>query len=154
MQNLDAAKSSQKPQHPGKVCETSALHSDVPNGTPMEDAQRPHDAYDSIPQSIRDIETMLREEFNHGESCESTRGEDDQARIGLIEDEAAEADGAAMSVMQETKIRVAIDSGAVRSVAHPSVMPAGIKITPNVDGKHFSSDSASARRYSPGPTAR
>ena len=43
-----------------------------------------------------------------------------------------------MSVMQETQIRVAIDSGAVRSVAHPSVMPAGIKITPNVDGKHFS----------------
>ena len=98
----------------------------------------PHDAYDSIRQSIRDVQNMLREEFNHGESCESTRGEDDQARIGLIEDEAAEADGAVMSVMQETKIWVAIDSGAVRSVAHPSVMPVGIKITPNIDGEHFS----------------
>ena len=40
--------------------------------------------------------------------------------------------------MQPKAIRVAIDSGAVRSVAHPAAMPTGIKITPNPDGKHFS----------------
>ena len=32
--------------------------------------------YDWIRQSFRDVEAMLREEFNYGESCESTRGED------------------------------------------------------------------------------
>ena len=66
-----------KSQHQGQALEASTLHSDVPNGTSMEDVQQRHDAYDAIRQSIRDVEAMLREEFIHGESCESSRGEDD-----------------------------------------------------------------------------
>ena len=70
---------------------------------------------------------MPREEFN----------KDDQMRVNLIEDESPETNGEVMAVMQETTIRVAMDSGAVRSVAHLSAMPAGVKITPNLNSKHF-----------------
>ena len=37
-----------------------------------------------------------------------------------------------------TTIKVAMDSGACRHVAHPKTMPAGVKITPNSYGKHIS----------------
>ena len=40
-------------------------------------------------------------------------------------------------MQQETKIQVAMDSGAVRTVANPSVIPAGVKVTPDTLGKHF-----------------
>ena len=37
-----------------------------------------------------------------------------------------------------TTIKVAMDSGACRHVAHPRTMPAGVKITPHSSGTHFS----------------
>ena len=61
--------------------------------------------------------------------------------LSLIEDEDAEVEQlnvVQQSTLTETKIRVAMDSGAVRSVVHPSVIPAGVKIVPNTSGKHFS----------------
>ena len=42
------------------------------------------------------------------------------------------------AVRERTTIRVAMDSGAVKHVTHPSTLPSGVKITPNTTGKHFS----------------
>ena len=42
------------------------------------------------------------------------------------------------AVRERTTIRVAMDSGAVKHVTHPSTLPSSVKITPNTTGKHFS----------------
>ena len=42
------------------------------------------------------------------------------------------------AVRERTTIRVAMDSGAVKHVTHPSTLPSGVKIIPNTTGKHFS----------------
>ena len=42
------------------------------------------------------------------------------------------------SLRQETRIRAAMDSGSCRNVTHPKTLPAGVKVTPNTSGKHFS----------------
>ena len=42
------------------------------------------------------------------------------------------------SLRQETRVRVAMDSGSCRNVTHPKTPPSGVKVTPNTSGKHFS----------------
>ena len=42
------------------------------------------------------------------------------------------------AVRDKVIIRVAIDSGAVKNVTHPSTIPGGVTVAPNVSGKHFS----------------
>ena len=41
-------------------------------------------------------------------------------------------------VRDTTKVKVAMDSGAVKHVTHPSTLPTGAIITPNNTGRHFS----------------
>ena len=53
----------------------------------------------------------------------------------LLEDEEEEQ---LNTISTKTRIRAAIDSGACRNCTHPKTLPAGVKITPNVSGKHFS----------------
>ena len=108
---------------------------EVSKGTSVE-AVSPSDA---IRQSLRDVEAILREEFDDGGDCRTTAGAEDgkQVRFNLI-DEPSDENDEVLAQVQPKAIRVAIDSGAVRSVAHPAAMPTGIKITPNPDGKHFS----------------
>ena len=62
---------------------------------------------------------------------------DDCERLLLMEE--AEIASEELNTLRETTvIKVAMDSGACRHVAHPRTMPAGVKITPNASGKHFS----------------
>ena len=62
---------------------------------------------------------------------------EEQAPLHLLEDTETE-DGQLNAIRPTVKVRVAIDSGACKSVAHPSVMPSGVAITPHTGGKHFS----------------
>ena len=55
----------------------------------------------------------------------------------MIEDTEMDSDQV-NAVRPAVKIRVAMDSGACKSVAHPSVMPSGVVVTPHTGGKHFS----------------
>ena len=49
-----------------------------------------------------------------------------------------EEQGAEINVEQgQTRVRVAIDSGAVMHVTHPRALLAGVVMKPNVSGKHF-----------------
>ena len=57
--------------------------------------------------------------------------------LHLLEDTETE-DDQLNAIRPTVKIRVAMDSGACKSVAHPSVMPSGVAITPHTGGKHFS----------------
>ena len=41
-------------------------------------------------------------------------------------------------VRETTTVRVAMDSGAVKSVIHPKALPSGVVVAPNATGKHFS----------------
>ena len=66
-----------------------------------------------------------------------TESPDDCERLLLMEE--AEVANEELNTLRETTIiKVAMDSGACRHVAHPRTMPAGVKITPNASGKHFS----------------
>ena len=56
-------------------------------------------------------------------------------KIGLIEDN--NGDSEINSVRHEVPVRVAMDSGAVRSVTHKMTIPNGVEIIPNTSGKHF-----------------
>ena len=59
---------------------------------------------------------------------------DNIERILILEEE----QGAEINAVQgQTRIRVAMDSGAVRHVTHPRTLPAGVVMRPNVSGKHF-----------------
>ena len=55
--------------------------------------------------------------------------------LKLLEDEIG--DEQINTLQQEIKVRVAMDSGGVYSVTHPATTPDGVKIEPNVTGKHF-----------------
>ena len=57
--------------------------------------------------------------------------------LHLFEDTETE-DGQLNAIRHAVKIRVAMCSGACNNVAHASVMPSGVIITPHAGGKHFS----------------
>ena len=78
----------------------------------------------AIRRSLEEVEALLQQELI--------------GPISLIEDEADAGAGEVLALHHETKVRVAMDSGACKSVIHPSAVPAGIKIAPNTTGKHFS----------------
>ena len=59
-------------------------------------------------------------------------------QLNLVDDKPSDKSDEVLAVRLETKIRVAMHSDAGRRVAHPSAMPAGVKIIQNPDGKHFS----------------
>ena len=59
---------------------------------------------------------------------------DDVTSLMILEEEADEIN----AVRETTTVRVAMDSGAVKSVIHPKALPSGVVITPNDSGKHFS----------------
>ena len=42
------------------------------------------------------------------------------------------------AIKQETRVRVAMDSGSCRNLTQPSTIPAGVEVTPNTSGKQFS----------------
>ena len=48
-----------------------------------------------------------------------------------------EDDASLNAIKQETQVRVAMDSGPCRDVTHPKTIPAGVKVTPNDTGNHF-----------------
>ena len=102
---------------------------------------------DAIKKSIAEVEALMLDWLEWPSLGPApTPGGSPQILGGLepfsfIEDEDAEVEqlnAVQQSTLTETKIRVAMDSGAVRSVVHPSVIPAGVKIVPNTSGKHFS----------------
>ena len=62
---------------------------------------------------------------------------ENRGSLHLLEDTETE-DGQLNAIRHAVKIRVAMDSGACKSVAHPSVMPSGVAVTPHTGGKHFS----------------
>ena len=68
---------------------------------------------------------------------DETISEENQEAVYLIEDIETE-DDQFNAVRPAVKIRVAMDSGACKSVAHSSVMPSGDMITPHTGGEHFS----------------
>ncbi len=41
------------------------------------------------------------------------------------------------AITQETQVRVAMDSGSCRNATHPTTLPQGVKVDPNLAGKHF-----------------
>ena len=55
-------------------------------------------------------------------------------RLMMIEEQIDELN----IVRDTTKVKVAMDSGAVKHVTHPSTLPSGAIITPNNTGRHFS----------------
>ena len=59
---------------------------------------------------------------------------DEVTSLMILEEEADEIN----AVRETTTVRVAMDSGAVKSVIHPKALPSGVVITPNDSGKHFS----------------
>ena len=70
--------------------------------------------------------------------CQSTplieKDIDNIKRFFILEEE----QGAEINAVQgQTRIRVAMNSGAVRHVTHPRTLPAGVVMRPNVSGKHF-----------------
>ena len=56
----------------------------------------------------------------------------------LLMEETANINDELNTLRDTTTIKVAMDSGACRHVAHPKTMPAGVKITPYSSGTHFS----------------
>ena len=56
----------------------------------------------------------------------------------LLMEETASINDELNTLRDTTTIKVAMDSGACRHVAHPRTMPAGVKITPHSSGAHFS----------------
>ena len=111
---------------------------------------------DEIRASIAEVEAILREEFTSEHfttqpthSARGVRGalaaRADEARSAevlnafhLVEDAEAETEDQLNAAKADVKIRVAMDSGACKSVAHLSVMPSGVVIIPSISGKHCS----------------
>ena len=89
---------------------------------------------DKIRAGIAEVEAIFNEQL----SADQIRAAvEPPETVHLIEDTETDSDQF-NAVRPAVKIRVAMDSGACKSVAHPSVMPSGVVVTPHTGGKHFS----------------
>ena len=105
-------------------------------------------------RSVAEVEPIFSEEFTRehvtkqlARRARGVRGalaaRADEARSAevlktfhLVEDAEAETEDQLNAAKADVKIRVAMDSGACKSVAHLSVMPSGVVITPSTSGRH------------------
>ena len=55
--------------------------------------------------------------------------------VHLMEDD--DQDAYINSLDKVTRIRIAMDSGSCRNVTDPKTLPAGVKVAPNANNKHF-----------------
>ena len=124
-----------QPPHQGCESQDSQL-------LPAVSSMIPAATYRAQTRAVRDLEAKAEidsQAIRRGlEEVEALLQQELMGPISLIEDEVDAGAGEVLALHHETKIRAAMDSGACKSVIHPSAVPAGVKITPNTTGKHFS----------------